>query len=215
MGRKSRAKAIPGHHDQIKHHHKSGISRRTMMTIAAIAGVVVLVAAVAYFGFIRPEAARRAAEQAAALGTPDRVRLQTSQGEVVLEVYPKAMPVTVANFEKLVQAKFYDGLKWHRVESWVAQTGDPTATGTGGSEETIKLETTPYLSNVRGAIGMARRSDDVNSASSQFYIVKADATSLDGDYAVFGRVVEGMDVVDKLTVNDTIVHAMMDPVSSK
>lgn len=121
------------------------------------------------------------------------------------------MPITVANFEKLAEAGFYNGLVWHRVEGWVVQTGDPTGTGAGGSKQTIKLETHPKLTNVRGGVGMARKPDR-DSASSQFYVLKANARSLDGDYAIFGKVTEGMDVVDKITAQDkmltvTIVRA--------
>ena len=121
-----------------------------------------------------------------ALSVTDTVKMETSKGTVMVEVYPKLMPVTVANFEKLVKAGFYDGLTWHRVEDWVVQTGDPTATGSGGSDETIPLEVSRVLKNVRGALGMAR-TNDPNSATSQFYVLKSDAEWLDGDMRCLGR----------------------------
>lgn len=131
----------------------------------------------------------------------DVVRIDTTKGTIVMEVYPELMPVTVANFERLAESGFYDGLLWHRVENWVVQTGDPTGTGTGGSNQRIKLEVNPKLKNVRGGVGMAH-SLDPDSATSQFYILKSDASGLDGGYAVFGKVIQGLDVVDKLTTSD-------------
>jgi len=137
-------------------------------------------------------------------GTPDVVTIETSKGIIEMEIYPDLCPVTVANFEGLADANFYNGLIFHRVENWVIQTGDPQGTGHGGSEKTIKLEINRKLSNVRGAVGMAR-STDPNSASSQFYILKNDAKSLDGNYAIFGMVTRGMDVVDKISIGDRMV----------
>ena len=130
-----------------------------------------------------------------------QVTIDTAKGQIVMDVYPGLMPVTVANFDKLVKAGFYNGLTFHRVEDWVIQGGDPKGDGTGGSGQTIKLETNPQLKNVRGAVAMARSSDP-NSASSQFYILKQDTPSLDGQYAVFGMVVQGMNVVDQIQVGD-------------
>jgi peptidyl-prolyl cis-trans isomerase B (cyclophilin B) len=137
-----------------------------------------------------------------AVGT-QQVTIETSKGQVIIEVYPELLPVTVENFVNLVQQGFYDGLVFHRVEDWVVQTGDPTGTGMGGSEQTIPLETHPELNNVRGAVGMAR-SADPNSASSQFYILTQDAPSLDGDYAIFGKVVQGMEIVDQIQQGDAM-----------
>ena len=103
------------------------------------------------------EAAQQEAEREARLGLRDIVRIETNKGTVVLELFPDLMPATVKNFESLAASGFYDGLIWHRVESWVVQTGDPTGTGTGGSGQTIRLETHEDLPNVRGAVGMAIR----------------------------------------------------------
>ncbi len=133
-----------------------------------------------------------------------RVTIATSRGQIVLDVYPDLMPITVANFDKLVKSGFYNGLTWHRVEGWVIQGGDPKGDGTGGSSQTIKLETNPQLNNIRGAVAMARSSDP-NSASSQFYILKKDQSSLDGQYAVFGKVISGMDVVDQIQQGDKML----------
>ena len=107
------------------------------------------------------------------------------------------------NFLKLTEEGFYDGLTFHRIiDGFMIQGGDPKGNGTGGSDETIKGEFSENgvdnpLSHTRGAISMAR-SQDYDSASSQFFIVQEDSTYLDGQYAAFGYVTEGMDVVDKI-----------------
>ncbi len=122
-------------------------------------------------------------------------------------------PITVENFLKLVDEKFYDGLTIHRVvKDFVIQGGDPKGTGEGGSDKTITGEFASNgisnpLSHKRGALSMAR-SNDYNSASSQFFIVQKDATSLDGDYAVFGYVTEGMEIVDKIVDDITPMDEM-------
>jgi peptidyl-prolyl cis-trans isomerase B (cyclophilin B) len=136
------------------------------------------------------------------------VLIETNKGDIEIELYPDLAPITVANFVKLAKEGFYDGLIWHRVENWVVQTGDPEGTGYGGSDETINLEINENLKNVRGAVGMAR-SQDPNSASSQFYILKTDARSLDGQYAVFGQVVSGMDVIDRLVIGDKMIKVTL------
>lgn len=128
--------------------------------------------------------------------------------EIKLELYSEKAPVTVKNFLKLVKEGFYDGLIFHRViEGFMIQGGDPTGTGTGGAKDKIKGE---FLANgvandlrhERGVISMARgRAND--SASSQFFIVHRDAPHLDGNYAAFGRVVEGMDAVDEIAAVET------------
>ena len=124
-------------------------------------------------------------------------------GIIKLELYPKAAPKTVANFLKLVGEGFYDGLIFHRVISgFMIQGGDPEGTGMGGSKEKIvgEFEENGHknpISHTRGVISMAR-AQNFNSASSQFFIMHADGPSLDGQYAAFGKVVEGMDVVDAI-----------------
>ena len=120
----------------------------------------------------------------------------------VITLYANDAPITCENFEKLVKEKFYDGLTFHRVvDGFMAQGGDPNGDGTGGSKETIKGEFSANgvensLSHTRGVVSMAR-ANDMDSASSQFFICYSDKdTFLDGQYAAFGMVTEGMDVVD-------------------
>ena len=129
-------------------------------------------------------------------------------GIIRIEVDEKAAPITAANFLKLVKEGFYDGLTFHRVISgFMVQGGDPTGTGAGGSNDTIKGEfaSNGYnnpLKHTRGVISMARTMDP-NSASSQFFIMHADAPHLDGQYAAFGKVVEGMGVIDQIAASRT------------
>lgn len=124
-------------------------------------------------------------------------------GNIKLELDADNSPITVTNFVNLVNQKFYDGLTFHRIiKGFMIQGGDPEHNGTGGSDKTIKGEfsengITNNISHKRGVISMAR-SNDMNSASSQFFIVHEDSTFLDGKYAAFGKVLEGMDVVDKI-----------------
>ncbi len=124
-------------------------------------------------------------------------------GVIVLELRPDVAPITVANFQKLVGEGFYDGLTFHRVYSgFMIQGGDPNGNGTGGSDETIKGEFSANgvknsLSHKRGVLSMARSSAN-DSASSRFFICHADSDFLDGQYAAFGEVVEGMSVVDSI-----------------
>ena len=132
----------------------------------------------------------------------------TDGGVITLELDATAAPITVANFEKLVKEGFYDGLIFHRViAGFMIQGGDPTGTGMGGSEETIKGEfaingVNNPIRHERGVISMAR-TQVPDSASSQFFICHADAFFLDGQYAAFGKVVDGMDVVDRIASVDT------------
>lgn len=124
-------------------------------------------------------------------------------GTITVELNGEAAPITVDNFVSLAKDGFYDGLTFHRImEGFMMQGGDPEGNGTGGSETKIKGEFSENgvqndLSHTRGAISMARAMD-MNSASSQFFIVHQDSTFLDGSYAAFGYVTEGMDVVDAI-----------------
>jgi peptidyl-prolyl cis-trans isomerase B (cyclophilin B) len=138
-------------------------------------------------------------------GAPYVYKIETNKGDIVVNVYPKVMPITAANFERLVSENFYDGLKFHRMEDWVVQGGDPDGTGAGGPGWTIPLEIHSKFKHVRGALGMAR-SLDPDSAGSQFYFIKKAQPTLDGSYAVFGKVVQGMDVVDKLAQDDVMTR---------
>ena len=124
-------------------------------------------------------------------------------GAITLELDGDSAPLTVANFVKLAKDGFYDGLTFHRImDGFMMQGGDPNGNGTGGSDETIPGEFSANgcdnpISHTRGTISMAR-AQDPNSASSQFFICQADSTFLDGNYAAFGRVTDGMDVVDAI-----------------
>lgn len=129
-------------------------------------------------------------------------------GTIKVELDADQAPITVQNFIDLANSGFYDGLTFHRIiEGFMIQGGDPNGDGTGGSGHTIRGEFTQNgvnntLSHTRGAISMAR-SSAMNSASSQFFIVHEDYTYLDGSYAVFGYVTEGMDVVDAIATSVT------------
>src|SRR3990167_6672163 len=119
--------------------------------------------------------------------------IETNRGTIKAELYTEKAPITTANFIGLAGSGFYNGLTFHRHEpGFVIQGGDPRGDGTGGSGKTIPLETAPSLTHKKGAVGMAR-SQEPNSASSQFYICLEDAKFLDKNYAVFGQVTEGMD----------------------
>ena len=130
--------------------------------------------------------------------------IETNKGTIKAELYVKEAPITAGNFISLANSGFYTGIKFHRYEpGFVIQGGDPKGDGTGGSPNKIKLEINPKLTHVKGALAMARTSDP-NSASSQFYIVLEDSHFLDGNYAVFGKVIEGMDVAMNLRAGDTM-----------
>ncbi len=141
--------------------------------------------------------------------------LDTDKGIVKIKLFQKEAPLTTANFISLCQSGFYDGVIFHRyVPGFVIQGGDPTGTGTGGyidprtqKERHIALEINPKLKHAAlGVVAMARASEP-NSASSQFYITLAPAPFLDGQYAIFGEVVQGMLVIQKLRVKDKIHSA--------
>lgn len=131
-------------------------------------------------------------------------------GIIIAELYPDMAPITVSNFKELVGKKFYDGKIFHRVvKDFMIQTGDPNGNGTGGAGATIKGEFSQNgvdndLSHKRGVLSMARKTgnpdteDDMNSASSQFFIVQKDSDYLDGRYAAFGFVIHGIELVDQI-----------------
>ena len=147
---------------------------------------------------------------------PDpKVNLQTSKGAITIEVFEAGAPITAGNFLDLVGRGFYNGLSFHRYEpGFVIQGGCPRGNGTGGfidpatgRERTIQLEVSQdFKHGEAGAVAMAR-SQNPNSASSQFYITLGRAAFLDGNYAVFGRVVDGMDAVNQLRAGDKIISA--------
>lgn len=138
--------------------------------------------------------------------------IETSKGTITIELFEDKAPITAGNFIDLIERGFYDGLKFHRYEpGFVIQGGDPRGNGTGGfvdpntnRERRIKLEVTPELKHGEaGGVAMAR-SQEPNSASCQFYITLGPAEFLDMNYAVFGRVIDGMDAVKQLRAGDSM-----------
>ena len=143
--------------------------------------------------------------------------IDTNKGAITVELYEDKAPITAGNFIDLVGRGFYDGLSFHRYEpGFVIQGGDPQGNGRGGyvdpqtgRERRIKLEVSPELKHGgAGALAMAR-SQDPNSASCQFYITLGPAAFLDMNYAVFGRVVDGMDAVNKIRAGDEMTSVKM------
>jgi len=133
----------------------------------------------------------------------NHISMITSDGEIKIELYPEIAPNTVANFKALADKGFYDGLKFHRViAGFMAQGGDPFGTGMGGPGYSVKAEFNG-LHHRRGTLAMAR-SEDPDSAGSQFYICFQPRPDLDGQYTVFGQVIKGMDIVDKIKVGTVI-----------
>ena len=127
----------------------------------------------------------------------DTIVMETSKGRVVIEMRPDLAPNHVARIKELVRQGFYDGITFHRViDGFMAQTGCPLGTGTGGSGQKLKAEFNNQP-HVRGTVSMAR-AQDPNSGDSQFFICFGDATFLDGQYTAWGKVTEGMDNVDKI-----------------
>ena len=124
--------------------------------------------------------------------------LDLKDGRVTIQLYPNVAPKTVARIKELTRQGFYDGIVFHRViDGFMAQTGDPTGTGTGGSGKNLKAEFSKTEKHVRGSVSMARASD-INSADSQFFICFEPSSFLDGQYTVFGKVTSGMEFVDKI-----------------
>ena len=132
-------------------------------------------------------------------------------GEIELELDADTAPITVTNFVNLVNDKFYDGLTFHRIiDGFMIQGGDPKGDGTGGSDKTIKGEFSVNgvennISHLRGVISMARNGYSYDSASSQFFIVHKDSDFLDRQYAAFGKVTSGMDVVDAIAEKTPVI----------
>ena len=142
------------------------------------------------------EAVEKAAGHPVVVGS--RIEFTTSKGTFTAVLFPKEAPKTVANFEKLVKKGFYDGLVFHRViPGFVAQGGDPRGDGSGGPGWTIPDELSSTCKHLRGSLAMAKSSAP-DSAGSQFYVAYEALPFLDGRYTVFGQVVSGMDIVDKL-----------------
>ena len=142
-------------------------------------------------------------------GTHHAVITVKDYGDIKLVLDGDTAPITVKNFVELAKSGFYDGLTFHRIiKGFMIQGGDPKGNGTGGSDKTIRGEFSKNgvennISHKRGVISMARLQDN-NSASSQFFIMHEDGDYLDGSYAAFGHVTEGMDVVDKIAENTPV-----------
>jgi peptidylprolyl isomerase/peptidyl-prolyl cis-trans isomerase B (cyclophilin B) len=133
----------------------------------------------------------------------DHIKIETEYGDILIELYPDSAPNTVANFKALAGNGFYDGLTFHRViAGFMAQGGDPEGTGTGGPGYKVKAEFNDRK-HKRGTVAMAR-SASPDSAGSQFYICFGSQPHLDGQYTIFGQVVEGMDVVDQIKQGDVM-----------
>lgn len=147
---------------------------------------------------------------------PGRIAaVTTNRGAFKFVLYEADMPVTCKNFVELANKGFYNGLKFHRVEDWVVQGGDPKGNGTGGSGKNIKLEVVGGLGFEDSyEVGMAR-TNDPNSASSQFFINKKAVPQLGGQYACFGRVFEGQDVVRKTKIGDVMKQVTISQASGQ
>jgi peptidylprolyl isomerase len=138
------------------------------------------------------------------------ILMDLKNGQVVIEMLPEFAPKHVERIKELVRQEFYDGVVFHRViEGFMAQGGDPTGTGTGGSGKNLDAEFSD-AQHVRGTLSMAR-SQNPNSADSQFFICFADAPHLNGQYTVWGRVVEGMEFVDQIKRGDGANGMVSDP----
>lgn len=133
--------------------------------------------------------------------------VETERGAIVIELYPEVAPKTVENFEKLVNQGFYNNLTFHRVvPGFVVQGGDPAGNGTGGPGYDVEGEIKAGEKHLRGTVATARTGDEVNpkrrSSGSQFYICLEPQPGLDGQYTIFGQVVSGLEVVDKIQRGD-------------
>ncbi len=139
------------------------------------------------------------------------IYLDVPKGRVVIELRPDLAPATVARIKELTRKGFYDGIVFHRViAGFMAQTGDPTGTGGGGSGRNLKAEFNQQMHFGRGTLGMAR-TNDPNSADSQFFICFTATPFLDGKYTIFGQVVSGMEFVDALKKGDPQSGAVVNP----
>ncbi len=148
-------------------------------------------------------------------GADQIVQLQTTKGPIVIRVFYSMVPTNAGNFLELVDSGFYNGLRFHRVENWLIQGGDPNGDGSGcatdsntGQTKYLPLELNRNLNhNQAGMVAMARFGNNLNSASCQFYITKSPAGWCNGKYTVFGRVVNGMNTVYAIRPGDRIISA--------
>ena len=190
--------------------------KKTIIIAVAVAVLFVGIVAAVYFAFMQPKPLKVENNGVAANtdyadltvmyeqeNDPIATMTMSDGSKIVMQLYPAAAPNTVANFVELANSGYYDGLTFHRViSSFMIQGGDPAGNGTGGPGYSIKGEFKDNghdnnISHMRGVVSMAR-ANDYDSAGSQFFIMHADNTYLDGSYAAFGKVIEGMDVVDAI-----------------
>lgn len=177
---------------------------RKLKKLAVVLGAVMLAGALFTGCGTKEEAADTETEEKVDICGKHHVEINVKDyGTIKVELDADEAPITVDNFMKLANDGFYDGLTFHRIiDGFMIQGGDPNGNGTGGSDTKIKGEfksngVENEISHVRGTISMAR-SNDYNSASSQFFIVQSDSPHLDGGYAGFGTVTEGMEIVDQI-----------------
>ncbi len=169
--------------------------------IAALRGLVLLIAAPLIINLTLGGTAMAA-------DLENTLYMDVPAGRVVIEMRPDLAPATCAQIKALARRGFYDGVVFHRViDGFMAQTGDPTGTGTGGSGHKLKAEFSQEHF-VRGVVGMAR-AQDPNSADSQFFIMFAPAPSLDGQYTIWGKVTSGMEFIDKIKKGDPARNGMV------
>ncbi|MFH1388503.1 MAG: peptidylprolyl isomerase [Patescibacteria group bacterium] len=133
--------------------------------------------------------------------------ISTTKGDIKVELFDKDAPKTVTNFKSKAVSNYYQGLTFHRVEDWVIQGGDPLGTGTGGGDMPTELAQTPFEI---GSLGIARAGDINVSNDSQFFICTADCSWLTGQYTNFGKVVEGLDIAQKMQVGDKILEIKLE-----
>lgn len=179
--------------------------------VFAMVAVALVITTLFACGKEEAEANAQESESAALLTGTQKIQIDIKDyGTIIVSLDADSAPITVTNFMSLVDAGFYDGLTFHRIiEGFMMQGGDPTGTGVGGSDNTIKGEFAANgvdnpIQHKRGTISMAR-SMDPNSASSQFFICHEDCPSLDGQYAAFGQVESGIEVVDEICKNTPVI----------
>lgn len=205
---------------------RKDIWRKTIVIVACVVTIAVTVGLILLVNYMKEEEEKKEAEPK----ITSELVLETSKGEIVVGLYGEDTPLTVQHITDLVNRGFYDNLLWYRVEDFVVQTGNHVQSllaeaGEAAPDEARLQEASTLdegagvvideigISNLRGAIGMAKPSDQTtgeptpNSATTDFYILKQDATGLDEYFTIFGKVTSGMDVVDTLEDTDMLITA--------